>query len=386
LAETPLLPRVAVNAMCLWRPFTGIGQYTLQIALEWARAGGPAADYFYGNGWSDRAAPRDAPGVGTFKRVVKALLPRPYETTRAVLQKAFDRRPPGAAVYFEPNFLPFRCELPLVLTVHDLSHLRHPETHPVERVRILDRLLPPALARAAHVLTVSNFQREEILSVFGLPPERVTAVHNGVSGEFHPRTAADCAPVLARHALSYREYFLAVGTLEPRKNLAAALEAYARLSGSLRARCPLVVAGMRGWKTESFAPRLRELAQSGAVRPLGFVDEAELPAIVAGARLLIYPSLYEGFGLPALEAMASGVPVIVAARSALPEVVGDAGVQVDPLDVDAMARAMEDLHGDEGHWQRRAAAGLERARSFSWSESARRTAQVLARAAGAPGA
>src|SRR5450631_1411633 len=167
--------RVAVNAMCLWRPLTGIGQYTLNIGRQWAQLGQVRALFFYGSGWSPLAAPRDAPGMGAFKRVVKRLLPRPYEATRAVLQRSFDRRPGKCDVYLEPNFLPYRFDGPVVLTVHDLSYLRHPETHPADRARILAKLLPPAIERAAHILTDSNFQREEILSIFGVAPQRVTA-------------------------------------------------------------------------------------------------------------------------------------------------------------------------------------------------------------------
>jgi glycosyltransferase involved in cell wall biosynthesis len=374
--------RVAVNATSLWRPLAGIGQYTWNIAQQWAKEGRPQAQYFYGNDWSPVAAPRLSPGLGPLKRMVKRIVPRPYEITRALLQRRFDRRPPGCEVYLEPSFLPFRFDGPVVLTVHDLSHVRYAATHPSDRVRILAKLLPLAIERAAHILTVSNFQRDEIIEVFGVAPQRVTACHLGVSAEFRPRAQDACDPVLARHGLRYRGFLLTVGTLEPRKNLSLTLRAYADLPAPIRDHCPLVVVGMRGWNTASVAPRLRALVQSGAVRALGFVDEAELPSIYSAARIFLYPSLYEGFGLPALEAMASGVPVIVSNRSSLPEVVGGAGIQIDPEDAAALCLAIQRLHDDPAAWQQHALAGLARAREFTWSRCAAVTAAVLARAAG----
>jgi alpha-1,3-rhamnosyl/mannosyltransferase len=374
--------RVAVNAMCLWRPYTGIGQYTLNIARVWARDAHLRPQYFYGNDWSPLAEPRDAPGMGLFKRLVKKVLPRPYEATRALLQMRFDRRLGRSDVYLEPNFLPFRFDGPVVLTVHDLSYVRFARTHPSDRVRIMEKLLPPAVERAAHILTDSNFQKQEIIAHFGLAADRVTACHLGVTEQYRPRSALECAAVLQRHGLAYRKYLLVVGTLEPRKNLLAVLDAYAGLAPALRERYPLVVAGMRGWNTDQFAPRLRSLVQSDAVRRLGFVDETELPAIYSGASAFLYPSLYEGFGLPVVEAMASGVPVIVSDCSSLPEVVGDAGPQLSPDDVHGIGLAMQRMIEDSPWWERCSQAGLQRARRFTWEQCAATTAAVLAQAAG----
>jgi alpha-1,3-rhamnosyl/mannosyltransferase len=243
--------------------------------------------------------------------------------------------------------------------------------------------LPLAIERAAHILTDSHFQRAEIIGYFGVAPERVTACHLGVGGEFHPRPPAECQAALERHGLRYREYLLAVGTLEPRKNLELVLRAYAQLPAALRERCPLAIAGVVGWNTATLKPQLRSLARSGAIRLLGFVDEADLPAIYAGARLFLYPSLYEGFGLPPLEAMASGVPVITSNCSSLPEVVGEAGVQIDPGDESALCDSMRRLMDDPQAWRRYSEAGLERARGFTWEKTASLTADVLARAASA---
>jgi glycosyltransferase involved in cell wall biosynthesis len=374
--------KVAVNAMCLWRPITGIGQYTLNIAREWARMGMPRAEYFYGVGWSPLAGPRQAQAMGAIKRIVKAIFPRPYGVATALLQRSFDARSGPFDVYWEPNFLAYRYDgCPLVAVVHDLSHVRYPQMHPSQRVRDLDERLPATLERAAHILTDSHFQRQEIIDCFGVAPERVTAVHLGVSESFHPRDAAQCRAALDAHGLTYRGYLLAVGTLEPRKNLDMVLRAYACLPQALRERLPLAIAGVTGWNTETLQPQLRALARSGSIRRLGFVSDEDLPVLYSAARVFVYPSLYEGFGLPPLEAMASGVPVIASNVSSLPEVVGDAGVQIEPSDEGALCEAIRALHDDPDAWQRRSQAGLERARLFTWGRTATSVAEVLASAA-----
>ncbi len=380
--------RVAVNAVSLWRPLTGIGQYTWNLARCWAASGSLAPRYFYGRDWSADAQPRQAPGLGLVKRAVKSLVPRPYEVSRMLMQRGFDRaarasdRGLGAFdAYFEPGFLPFRFDGPTVVTVHDLSHVRFAHTHPPARVRIMEKLLPPALARAAHILTDSHFQRAEILNHYGVAPERVSVVHLGVGADFRPRRENECTDVLQRHGLRYRGYLLAVGTLEPRKNLGLVLDAYARLPAPVRSRHALVVAGVRGWNVEDLAPRLRALARLGGVRPLGFVDDGDLPKLYSAASALVYPSLYEGFGLPALEAMASRIPVIVSDCASLPEVVGDAGIQVTPDDAPALTLAIEALLGDPAQWERRSLTGLERARGFTWETCAETTAGIIARCA-----
>jgi len=373
--------RLAINTLCLWRPLTGIGQYTLNLARSWPAEEGFEREYFYGSDWSTLAAARDAPGLASTKKLIRRFLPRPYEISRALMQRRFNRNPRKFDVYHEPNFLPFRFDGPTVLTVHDLSYVRYAGTHPAERVRIMGKLLPPAVERAAHILTDSYFQREEIISYFGVAPDRVTACHLGVSSDFCPRTQEQCAPILAQHGITFGRYYLAVGTLEPRKNLAAVLEAYAKLPESVQHGVPLVIAGMRGWNIEELSPRLRKLARAGSVRVLGFVSEVELPSIYSGALGMLYPSLYEGFGLPVVEAMASGVPVLVSNRSSLPEVAGVAGVQVEPDDVAAMSTWMERLIDDQAFRLVASHAGLAQAQRFTWEACAATTADVIARAA-----
>ncbi len=184
--------------------------------------------------------------------------------------------------------------------------------------------------------------------------------------------------MLGQFDLTHQKYFLAVGTLEPRKNLLTTLEAHSRLPQRVRSAYPLVVAGVRGWLTGAISRRLDEARTRGDVRLLGHVGDEQLPPLYAGAAMLSYLSVYEGFGLPPLEAMASGVPVAVSDRASLPEVVGDAGVQLAPHDVEGLTAAMLRIVEDSAFADGLSARGVERARAFTWQRCASLTMRAWA--------
>jgi glycosyltransferase involved in cell wall biosynthesis len=367
--------RVAINAIPLVGPLTGIGNYTWHLAREMAVRLPEPPWLFYGREWSRELRTPAVSSGAAARRKAGAVLPFAHHAARWWQQRHFR---PGAAsrgieLYHEPNYLAYRFDGALVVTVHDLSWVRHPETHPADRVRTMEQVMPGVVRRAQRIAVDSDFVRGEVIAHYGVPPGRVVTTHLGVSAEFAPRDAASCAPFLATMDLRFGEYFLAVGTLEPRKNLAAAVRAFARLPQPVRARFPLVVAGMSGWGRDRLPADFTRLLDAGEARLAGFVAQAQLPCLYSGARLFIYPSIYEGFGLPPLEAMACGVPVVASRAASLPEVVGDAGVLVDPRDdgaiAIAMARAIED-----GAWREGLAArGLAQAAGFTWGRCADRT-------------
>jgi alpha-1,3-rhamnosyl/mannosyltransferase len=251
--------------------------------------------------------------------------------------------------------------------VHDLSWLDYPEAHPVERVRFLDRHLPRTLERADRVLTDSAFIADEIASRFGVPRAKIRAIPLGVDAAYRPRSRDEIAPVLEKHGLRDSAYLLVVATLEPRKNLERLARAYAALPSTLKARHPLAIVGARGWLNRDLERVLAPLEAGGTVRRLGYVAENELPSIYAGAHAFAFPSLYEGFGLPVLEAMASGVPVLTSNVSSLPEVAGDAALTVDPLDERALSENLARLLEDDTWRDAASARGILRAREYPWS-------------------
>jgi glycosyltransferase involved in cell wall biosynthesis len=256
----------------------------------------------------------------------------------------------GLDVLHCPTFRgPVRSSVPVVVTVHDLAVLRHPGTFN-QWTRHYSRFAVPRVARAARrLIAVSEFTRGEIVELLGVPEERIRVIPNAVGEAFFAQGTAESG-----------DYVLAVGTLEPRKNLGAAQQAARRLGVELR------VVGAQGW---------------GGVKVngwLGRVSDEELAALYRGARCLVYPSLYEGFGIPVLEAMACGTPVVTSAGGATEEVAGGAAVLVDPHDPDAIAAGIEEA------WSRRddlRARGLERAGQFSWKRVAAETRAVYEEAA-----
>jgi glycosyltransferase involved in cell wall biosynthesis len=369
--------RVGINGVALLSPLTGIGQYTYHLVRELQLLLPEKPWLFYGTNWRQQMRQAPLPGVESVKAGIKRYVPQPYRVSRFIQQSLFSAAAGKRfAVYHEPNFLAFRYRGPTVVTVHDLSWIRHPETQPAERVRIMDRLMPGVMARADHIVVPTDFVRREVMDYYGLPASRVTTTLEGVSADFHPRDEALCRAALARHGLTYGGYVLAVGTLEPRKNLATAVAAYSRLPDALRKRHPLVLVGMKGWGLDAFGPALQRLVAAGEAIVTGYVPQQDLPALYAGARVMVYPSLYEGFGLPPVEAMACGTPVIVSDRASLPEVTGGAALTVAALDDLALGEALASVLEDGALHTRLVAAGLQQAGKFSWRQCAIDTLRV----------
>lgn len=364
--------RLGINAIPILTPMAGVGQYTYHLIHQLQLLLPQQPWLFYGTSWERGIRAAAAPGVRKLNSAMKRYLPRPEMLIRFMRQGRFTA---GANrhridLYHEPAFMAYRFRGPAVVTIHDISWVRHPETHPAERVREMNRVMPGVVRHARHIVVDSDFVRDEVIGHYGVAPERVTTVLLGVSPEFRLLDAAACIPVLSRFGVKQGEYILAVGTLEPRKNLATAIAAYTRLPPAFRRRYPLVVVGMNGWGMEGLAGNLKEMIARGEVRLAGYVPQQDLPALYAGARVLVYPSLYEGFGLPPLEAMACGTPVIASRRASLPEVVGDAGLLVEPLDDQAIAQHMQSLAEDDALHARFAEAGRLRARQFTWRKFA----------------
>ncbi len=361
-------------------PLTGIGRYTWELARHFASPEGglDAIRFYFAGAWVD-----DVAGL---------LDGQPVAPTRSRLPKWARSLPPVKAfqrwngdrrwrdhLFHSPNyFLPDECATGIV-TVHDLSVFKYPETHPVERLRHFERGFASTLARAAHLVTDSEFTRREVAEFFGWPIDNITAVPLGVPAEFRPHTNDELASPLAAYQLSAGGYGLSVSTLEPRKRIDRLIDAYAELPVALRTRYPLVLVGSNGWLNDDLHAKIRKGESEQWLRYLGFVPEAVLPALYAGARAFFMPSKYEGFGLPVLEALASGVPTLTSNVSSLPEVAGDAGWLVEPDDHDALRHGIERVLSDDGWRDAARARGLELARDATWARCARRMLAVYER-------
>ncbi len=358
-------------------PITGIGRYALELAQRLAHHPQVAQVRFFWFGrWltaldlarmSQPAAAGAAPASPDLRSrlAANALAVRAYQALSQPLYKWRLRRE-SQALFHSPSYVlpPFPGRT--VATIHDLSHALYPQFHPATRVSYMNRALPGTLRRANHLITDAESVRQEVIQHYGWPPERITAIPLGVDACFSPRRAAQTGPVLHHYGLQPGGYTLYVGTIEPRKNLLGLLDAYERLPPALRQRWPLVLAGSRGWHSVAIHDRMDRAVAAGWARYLDFVTQDDLPCLYAGAHLFAYPSIYEGFGLPPLEAMASGVPVVTSNVSSLPEVVGAAALLVNPHDVIALSEALQLGLEDDGWRADAAALGLQRAAELTW--------------------
>ncbi|HEY6867860.1 MAG TPA: glycosyltransferase family 1 protein, partial [Candidatus Eisenbacteria bacterium] len=288
--------------------------------------------------------------------------------------------PPCDLVHATDVVVPFTGRIPAVVTVHDLSFLRAPDHHTPLNRAALRAIAPRAIRHARLVLADSHATARDLEACYGLPADRIRVVYPGCALErFRPCPGEDAGPVLARYGIE-RPYLLFVGTLEPRKNLSGLIDAFELLAqGGLDHR--LVLAGRPGWGFAAIESRLAAQRSGHRVIRTGRVAEDDLPALYRAADAFVYPSHYEGFGLPVLEAMACGTPVVTSDRSSLPEVVGEAGLMVDPGDVEALARAIAEVLGSGAVRERLRTEGPRRAAAFTWRRAAEQVAAAYAEVA-----
>ncbi len=267
-----------------------------------------------------------------------------------------------------------------VCTIHDLAPLDKPEWFSSQFAAWYRWLLPPLARRVRHIVTISEFSKHRIMKLLGVRPEKITVVPNGVDERFHP--AADHEIAAMRSALKLGEdpYLLSVGSVEPRKNLGRLLEAWRSAQRSLPSNVSLVVAGGRGSSRVFGEVAIGEMPER--VHFTGYVADQHLPALYSGAAAMVYPSLYEGFGLPPLEALACGTTVVTSRTTAIPEAVGDCAILVDPADTDSIAEGIIKAVNDRDTVAELAFQGIERAERFTWDRSADATLRVLLDASG----
>lgn len=368
-------------------PLTGVGHYTACLLEALQARDDVATRCFAGARLIPSAPTQTLQQTATTSAPQRPLLQRiagrlvwSIAGLRMVRRAAFwygvGRHATEHTIYHEPNHILKPIDTVAVTTIHDLSTIHYPQYHPAERLRYFHRELPRTLARAARILTVSEFSRQDIITTLGVPPERVSVTYNGVHEMFRP--AVPAAAVLAQWGLSYGNYILSVGTREPRKNLLTLLGAFKRLPQRLRRQRPLVLVGTKGWLHEFCESQLDVLERAGEAVRLGYVPLEALPALYSGAAGFAFLSVYEGFGLPVLEAAACGVPVLTSASTAMAEIVGDVAILVDPLDPDACAEGLRRLLDDDVNRARVQSEGPQLASHYTWQRTANETVAAYA--------
>ena len=282
--------------------------------------------------------------------------------------------------HFTNGMIPIGSTVSTIVTIHDMSLRLYPQCHPVRRLLLNRPLMHVAIHRATSIVTVSESARRDVLRLHGVAGDRVSVVHEAASPAFHPiDDRAELDRVRAQYQLPPR-FVLYVGTIEPRKNLARLVDAFADARARGMAH-HLVCVGPYGWSSRDLSGRIERLGLNGVVHFTGYARFEDLPAIYNLGDFFVFPSLYEGFGLPVVEAMASGIPVITSNTSSLSEIAGDAAETIDPTSTHALADAMVRLASDRDRRRDLAERGLRRARTFSWTQTAKEMLAVYHRAA-----
>jgi alpha-1,3-rhamnosyl/mannosyltransferase len=396
LLDMVFLMIVGFESSIVNRPMTGVANYTFSIVRSMLELGAEL-DFvgFQGLDWrrfdlsvvrkvalSQGKQNTSALGTDSFARVKGHVHDRAagHPGLRAVsgIYREIRRRRFASSVrkqsldlFHAFNFRPLTDPgVPVLPVVYDLSTFRHPEFHPGDRVRWLEPL-QRTIERAPLVQTISDFSRKEIADFFGYPLAQIFVAPPAAAALFAPLGEDRTKPRLNPLKLKYGEFFLVVGTHEPRKNIRTVILAYARLTPSSRARCPLVLAGRRGWGDLDLPEQTETLVRDGSIRFVYDVTDPQLRDLYEGARLLLAPSLYEGFGMPVVEALACGTPVAHSADTAMDEISGGIGKRVGALDVDGWTGVLNDAldnsdHADPLRWTAR----IARAHEFDWRRSA----------------
>ncbi|WP_333782987.1 glycosyltransferase family 1 protein [Prodigiosinella confusarubida] len=372
--------RIILSVETIRFPLTGIGRYTWELASALMQA--PQLSdlkFFAGNRFlSELPVVQERAGLqhGMKQWVQKSYFATEVYRVLMPLLKRKALKEYGDYLYHGPNFFlpPFPGKK--IATFHDLSPFTWTECNTSQRIRFMQKELIKTISCADALITDSDYVRQEVADYFNWPIEYIHAVPLACSADFHPRTADECLPVLNKYQLKYQQYLLYVGTIEPRKNLVALLDAYSRLSLNCRRLIPLILTGYKGWHNEDIMHRIEVAEREGWARYLGYLPARELPVLFAGARVFCFPSLYEGFGLPVLEAMASGIPVVCSDSSSLPEVIGDIGLMCKPDDVNSMTDLLAQAIEDEPWRSSSITRGLRRAGAFSWQRCTEQTIAV----------
>jgi glycosyltransferase involved in cell wall biosynthesis len=361
----------------------GVSQYTEQLLRHFAATALDENDALTVYGGSDEAARawmRERPSV----RYRASRLPTGSAPGRILWEQTVapivTRRDHLDLLFCPVNVVPLAGIVPSVVTVHDLAFLAHPEAfHPSKR-RYLTLMTRLSVHRARRVIAVSAHTGDDLVRHFHVAPDKVTVIPNAMDDRFRPATDPDALSQFTRDHHLPERFILFVGTLEPRKNLRRLIEAFARIARA-DGDVALVIVGASGWMTSDLAPLVQRLTLTERVIFTGYVPDDELPLWYQSATIFCYPSLYEGFGLPVLEAMACGTPVVTSSTSSLPELTGSAAALVDPTDVATLADVLLALLNDAPRRAEMRRAGLERARTYSWERTAAAIYTVITEAA-----
>jgi len=379
--------KIAIDALPLMMPKTGIGFYTHHLLSEFIQIA-PENDYYlcdilWGQTFYNLIKIENLPRMADTLQHISSF-PFPFSIMSRIVLPLYAKTAKGVRkieeidLFFGPNFRAiFRKDLKTVITIHDMAHEYYPENVNEKLLRYLKQELPRTARLATLIIADSQNTKMDILKFLNVPENKVKVIYIGIEKAFRP---IDNPTILEATRKKYQlpgKFILYVGAIQPRKNIAGLITAYHLLCQDPNFKYHLVVAGGVGWKKENINHLVRELGLKDRIRFPGYISPSDLPILYSLAEVFVFPSFYEGFGLPVLEAMACGTPVVTSNLSSLPEVGSDAVIYINPRSVDELANGIRRILSDKELRSRCITKGLERAKVFSWGKCAMETLKVL---------
>ncbi len=376
--------KVILSTDCIKYPLTGIGKYAFELGRK-LQDNCEISDLVFLNGLKIShtlpvAAETSKAAEGLKRKLQKSKIVSDIYRMTFPWLKSQAIKNYREYIFHSPNYYIPPGTPNAVSTFHDLSVFHWPEFHPKGRVHLMQKELVKTTKRAKILLTDSDYTRNELAEYFDFDISKIITTPLASSGEFFPRNKADISSVLNRFGLIDKKYLLYTGTIEPRKNVLTLLQAYEMLSSKIKKEYPLVISGYKGWENENLLKLFDKGQREGWLKYLGFTPSHDLPFLFSGAKAFIFPSIYEGFGLPVLEAMASGTPVICSDATSLPEVVGSAALLASPMDVEAFTNFINKVIDDPVCEEEMIRDGFAQAGKFSWQRCADKTIEAYKKA------
>lgn len=366
--------KILIGGVALIPPLTGVGRYTYENAKRLQQYSDFTIWFDYGIHSQKILSNRSQKDTSSIIVKIKLLclkfnfLKKVLRIIMEIASSLFSRK---YDLYWQPSFIPshFIKSKIIIVTIHDLSFLHYESWHPKERIKYFQKNFFKELEKIDYIITGSEFTKNELVKELGVKKEKISVIYHGVdTALYHPYSQQEIAPTMKKYNLP-KNFILCVGSIEPRKNLLNLLKAYNLFSENLKKLFPLILVGFQGWQNNDI---LHEIAISKeSIKYLGYLSDEELAHLYAGASLFVYPSLYEGFGLPPIEAMACGTPVVTSSISSLPEVCKDAVCYCNPYSPNDIADKMLKLINNEQMRNQLITLGLKQAQSYSWDRAAK---------------
>lgn len=374
--------KILIDSISLLSSFTGIGRYTYENSLQLKELDSTNIEWYFNYGPHSKELYCDDSMQEEFKflKRLKSLLtklPLVKKVARKILPIVSRLNSRIYDLYWQPNFIPesnIKAKH-IVSTVHDFSFYLQPQWHPKERLDYFENNFWKNVKKSDHIITGSHFSKEEIIKYLKFDASKITVIHHGVDHDIYKVYPKEILQETKKKFDLPTNFILFVGSIEPRKNLITLLKAYTNLSNKDKDNTSLVLVGFKGWENKEIMQLIEK--EKSHIKYLGYVEDQELPLIYNLASVFVYPTYYEGFGIPPIEAFACGTPVIVSSAASLPEVCGNAALYINPNNEDDLKRKLEILLNDSTLQKALIKKGLEKVKEYSWQKSAQKHLEVF---------